>query len=204
MTMASVTVRQVLAFAYRLREFQIVDGPDWTNTVRFDIEAKAEGRIPFPTAPQGLPTNGWELRTQSLLEDRFQLRMHRDTRELPVYELVQAPGGAKLKLSADQTGVGGNLRIQRTADGWKLQAKNVILPRLIGAIEQRVDRFILNKAAFPNGTYDVDLQWVDDGPTSSGPSIFTALEEQLGLHLVAATGRVEVIVIDSVQKPAVN
>jgi uncharacterized protein (TIGR03435 family) len=191
----------LLAFAYRLRDFQIVDGPDWVDTERYDIEATAEYRMALPTATQGLPTNGWELRTQSLLEDRFQLQMHRDTRDLPVYLLVQAPGGSKLTLSADQTASGGSIRIERTADGWKLQARGVILSRFIAAIEQKVDRFILNEAALKPGSYDIDLQWADSGSPSS---IFTALQEQLGLRLVSSNGPVEVIVVDSVQKPTVN
>jgi uncharacterized protein (TIGR03435 family) len=220
MTMTAVTVRMLLSFGYRVRDFQIVDGPDWINTERYDIEAKAERNIGFPTAPQGLPTNGWELRTQSLLEDRFQLEMHRDTRDLPVYELLQAAGGSKLRLSADQKPPRpGSMLVQRTPDGWKLQARNVILSRFISAIEREVDRFVVNKTDLNSGLYDIDLEWADNGPSAgpllppggeparadtSGPSIFTALQEQLGLRLTSAKGPVEVLVIDSVQKPTVN
>jgi uncharacterized protein (TIGR03435 family) len=104
-------------------------------------------------------------------------------------------------LSTEQAAPGGSLSIQQTPDGWKLQARNVILTRFIAAIEQQLDRFVVNVAGLKLGSYDIDLQWADSGSTSSGPSIFTALEEQLGLRLVARTGPVEVIVIDSVQKP---
>jgi uncharacterized protein (TIGR03435 family) len=198
--MTGVTVKMLLSFAYRVRDFQIVDGPDWINADRYDIQAKAEDGV----------TDDMALCTQSLLEDRFQLKMHRDTRDLPVYELAVAPGGVKMRLSADQSLPQRGGTVQQTPADYRLRGNNVSLAYLIYTISEQVGRFILNTTDLKRGLYDIDLQWRDNGTADSapadalGPSIFTALLEQLGLRLVAAEGPVEVIVIDSVQKPTVN
>src|SRR5262249_40410213 len=83
-SMTGVTVKMLLTYAYRIRDFQIIGGPDWINSERYDIEAKAEeGSITPPVqTPDITVVDGMALRTQSLLDDRFQLKMHRETREM--------------------------------------------------------------------------------------------------------------------------
>jgi uncharacterized protein (TIGR03435 family) len=240
-TMTRVPVKMVMSFAYRVRDFQIVGGPDWINVDRYDIEAKLEdiGKPrpilpPDPNVPDEMA-----LCIQSLLEDRFQLKAHKESRDLPVYELTATKGGSKMTLAADQSmpqlpkpgdpppprpepgarpGRGG-LFIQRTPAGFTLKATGVSLAQFISNISQLVGRPVVNKTELNSGLYDIDLEWADNGPSggpplapgtesapsdTSGPSIFTALQEQLGLRLVSAKGPVDVVVIDSVQKPTAN
>jgi uncharacterized protein (TIGR03435 family) len=101
----NATFKMVMAMAYRVRDFQISGGPNWIATDRWNIEAKAEeGSIPPPSGPPDptvIPPQ--LLMMQSLLEDRFQLKMHREINEMPVYELVVAKGGSKMKPSEDQS-----------------------------------------------------------------------------------------------------
>src|SRR5437588_3226492 len=101
---SNATLKMLMGVAYRVRDFQISGGPNWVATDRWNIEARAEeGSIPPPAGPPD-PTvpNPLMLMVQSIIEDRFQLKMHRETRELPVYELGVAQGRTKLKLSEAQ------------------------------------------------------------------------------------------------------
>jgi uncharacterized protein (TIGR03435 family) len=240
--MTGVTVKMLITYAYRIRDFQIIGGPDWINSERYDIQAKAEdGSIPPPTGPPdpSVP-DPMGIRTQSLLDDRFQLKMHRETRELPVYELVLAKGGSRMILSEDQNppqprkpgdplppppqrgappGRGG-LFIQRTPSGFTMEATSVPLSNFIGALSQQVGRTVIDKTDLKAGLYDIKLEWTDNGPAigppppgadtvappaePSGPSVFTAIQEQLGLRLVSSKGPVDVFIIDGVQKPTAN
>ena len=101
----NATFKMVMGMAYRVRDFQISGGPNWIGTDRWNIEAKAEeGSIPRPAGPPDptvIPPQ--LLMMQSLLEDRFQLKMHRETKEMQAYDLVVARGGSKLKPSEDQS-----------------------------------------------------------------------------------------------------
>src|SRR5262249_21927168 len=91
-TASGMTLTALIAYAYRIRDFQIVGGPNWAGSDRFDIEAKAES-----DSPSKLPPDQLALMMQRLLAERFQLRMHRETKEMPVYELTVAKGGSKLE-----------------------------------------------------------------------------------------------------------
>jgi uncharacterized protein (TIGR03435 family) len=181
------------------------------------------------------------LMLQSLLEDRFQLKIHRETKELPVYDLAVAKGGPKVKLSEDQSpfrpperGAApppppqrggpmprGSMRMGRG----DLEATALPLTSLINALSQQLGRTIVDKTGL-QGLYDIKLQWTPDalpsGPAGSGgpagirgpneppppdpagPTIFTAVQEQLGLRLESSKGPVEIIVIDNVERPAAN
>jgi uncharacterized protein (TIGR03435 family) len=229
MDMMGVTFKMLMAHAYAVRDFQIIGGPAWITSERYDIQAKAEdGRVPAstgmrdPTVPAGM-----SFLIQSLLDDRFQLKMHHETRDLPVYELAVARGGSKLQLSADQspsapdTQERGSLFIRRIPAGWTLQATAVPLSTLISALSNQMGTPIVDKSNLKPGLYDVSLQWAPDRTPAEGVldlvgnrvpvlddpqerPIFGAIQEQLGLRLVSAKGRVEVLVIDAVQKPSAN
>ena len=95
-----VTLKTLIAWAYQVQQFQISGGPSWIASDRFDVEAKAE--------EQNADNAHLRLMLQSLLEDRFKVTLHRDTKELPVYALVVGKGGSKIKLSADQTSLDAN------------------------------------------------------------------------------------------------
>src|SRR5579862_9929671 len=104
MVVKNMPLRMLVMFAYNVRDFQVAGGPSWMTNEAWDIEARAEeGSIPAPAGPADpSKPNPLAIRLQSLLEDRFQLKTHTETRELPVYELSIAKGGLKMKLSDDQ------------------------------------------------------------------------------------------------------
>ena len=233
----NVPLRLLMQVAYRVRDFQISVGPDWVQSDRWDVEGRAEeGTVQWPEGPPdpNVP-DPMALRVQSLLEDRFQLKLHRETREMPVYELTVSKSGSKLKLSEDQNPYrppepgappppppqrDAPLRpgSMRTGRG-DLEAAGVPMPTFLMALSQQLGRTVIDKTGL-KGFYDLKLQWVPDfgsgaGPSPagvqpppqadlSGPSIFTAVQEQLGLRLESTKGPVEVLVIDSVQKPTEN
>jgi uncharacterized protein (TIGR03435 family) len=163
---------------------------------------------------------------QSLLEERFQLKAHRETRELPLYELTVSKNGAKIKLSEAQTpptalvGGGGRQRGSLPRGGIRLgrgdleaQAQSIeLFATALGALY--VDRPVVDKTGL-KGLYDIRLQWTPDpglnatlSPATpapaSGPSLSNAIEEQLGFKLEAGKGPLPVLVIDSVQRPSEN
>jgi len=223
----NATLKMLMGTAWRVRDFQISGGPGWAGTDRWNIEAKAEaGSIPPPTGPPD-PTvvPPLMLMLQSLIEDRFQLKMHRETKELPVYEIVVARGGPKIKPSEDQSPPSpgqpqrggpmprGSMRMGRG----DLEANGVPVSNFILGLSQQLGRPVIDKTGL-KGLYDFKLQWTPEfgqgpivpggpeppPPPADGPSIFTAIQEQLGLRLESTKGPVEVLVIDSVQKPSEN
>jgi uncharacterized protein (TIGR03435 family) len=229
----AATVRNLLTTAYRMRNFQVVGGPGWIDADRYDIEARAEeGSIPPPTGfPDPNAPGPIEIRIQSLLENRFQLQVHRETRELPVYELLVAKGGSKMKLSDDQTvqlrapgdpppppqRAGSLPRGSMRAGRGNMETNALPFTNFVSALSGITGRKIVDKTGL-TGFYDIKLQWTPDpvpadaaAPRpevppvdSNGPSLFTALEEQLGLKLESSKGPVDVLVIDSVSRPTEN
>jgi uncharacterized protein (TIGR03435 family) len=219
-----ITLRRVIQFAYRDNQ-QFIGGPDWVDSDRWNIEAKApDGTVPPRASAFSMAVpDTTALMMQSLLEDRFKLKVHRETRELPVYELTVAKSGVKVKLSDDQTppaailGGGGPQRggplprggIRLGRADLEAQAQTMaIFATALGALY--VDRPVVDKTGL-KGLYDIQLQWTPDRgltatapTTATGPTIFNALEEQLGLKLEAAKGPLPVLIIDSVQKPTEN
>ena len=226
-----VSLRLLLTYAYSVRTFQILGGPGWIGTDRWDIEGKAEegSAVALPYVDDPNAADSMPVRLQSLLEDRFQLKLHRESRGLPIYELMMAKSGLKMKLSDDQTpfkipepGValtlpqcgGGIGRYQLRLGRGKMEGCAVELSSFIEDLSQQVGRTIGDKTGL-KGLYDINLQWTPDLPAAANPadgasppidepSIFTALQEQLGLRLESAKGPVEVLVIDNVQKPSEN
>ena len=213
-----VTLKMLIGLAYRLQEFQISGGPGWVGSDRFDVEGKAED-------PKADPDQ-LRLMLQSLLEDRFKLKVHRETKESSVYVLVVAKDGSKIKLSSDQTsadvngpsprGAGPNRGAIRLGAG-SLIGNAVTLSLFTRFLSQRLDRAIIDKTNL-TGRFDIQLQWTPEAgeapfdpggnrlppADSSGPSVFTAIQEQLGLRLESAKGPVEIFVIDHVEKPSEN
>jgi uncharacterized protein (TIGR03435 family) len=223
-----ITLRRVIQFAYRNNQ-QFIGGPEWLDTDRWDIEAKApEGTVSSRSTPfnVGAP-DALALMVQSLLEVRFKLKAHQETRQLPLYELVLAKAGSKLKLSDDQTppaamlGAGGAQRGSALPRGGvrlgrgdlEAQAQPLaILATALGAIY--LDRPVIDKTGL-KGLYDIRLQWTSDPrlsasvstatpPVDIGPSLFNAVEEQLGLRLESGRGPLPVLIIDNVQQPSQN
>jgi uncharacterized protein (TIGR03435 family) len=235
------TLQALIAYAYAVRNFQIIGGPNWMTTDRWDIEARAEeGTVaPLTGPPDPNRPSPVGIRLQSLLEDRFNLKLHRDTRELPIFELSQAKGGSKLKLSDDQTPLkppepGPGPRAPQAGapmprgsmsmmiGGGELEARAMAVTNLASSLAQIVGRTVIDKTEL-TGLYDFKLKWTPEvgqtivGPAGppppgvllppvdpSGPSLVTALQDQLGLKLDSTKGPVQVLVIEAVQKPTEN
>lgn len=184
----NVPLKFLVTYAYDVRDFQISGGQGWFDSERYDVSAKPES----PASQEQL-----KLMLQSLLADRFKLVLHRETKQLPVYELIVAKGGPKLKESAEGTSP------SLLTDGKSITAAKVTMPMFIRLLSQFLGRSVLDKTGLP-GNYDFKLQWTPDEAEGDGPSIFTATQEQLGLKLESSKGPVEVLVIDRAEKPSEN
>lgn len=206
----NVTVRQLIRNSFNIQDFQIVGGPSWLNSQRYDIEAKVDGN---PGRPE------IQLMLRSLLEDRFQLTIHRETREVAVYALMLGKNGPRFKQGATCTGEPspanpcGGFAIRPSGD---LVGRSVPIPGLGANLSFLLHRPVLDKTEL-SGKFDLNLSWAPDENTPdfggdagtspsdpNRPSIFTALQEQLGLKLEAQKGPGEVVVIDHVEAPAEN
>ena len=199
-TVEAFSLTNIITYAFDLQSYQVLGGPDWARSDRYDIAAKAEG--------EGTVTKE-QVREmlKTLAADRFKVQVHTETREMPVYLLVVAKGGPKLKESApDATSLmmmsspGRTTRITTTRgsmDQLALQFSNA----------NGVDRPVLNKTGLSGG-YDYKLNWTPGlAPADSdpeAPTIFTALQEQLGLRLEPQRASVEVLIIDRAEKPGEN
>jgi uncharacterized protein (TIGR03435 family) len=219
----SVTLKILMAVAYNVREENISGGPNWIATDRWDIEANAdEGNKPSGDGLNVEPDQPLTLMLQSLLEDRFQLKVHRGTREAPVYELGVAKNGLRMKLSAGQDLVGrgvprGSMMLSpRTG---YLAGNGIAVAKLAGILSEPevLGRPVIDRTRL-GGLYDFMLEWTPEpgqGPVALGVSdapptqsadisIFTAIQEQLGLKVESSKGPVGVLIIDSVQTPNGN
>ena len=199
----------LITSAYNLpvgSEHRIIGGPDWLrqDIDQYEIQAKI-GDSEYAAMQKMTPVQQWEqvaLMEQSLLADRFNLKVHFETREMPVYALVIATRGPKLtaaksdeatRISTVGNGHGGEM----TAVATTLE-QFAVSPLLTGpAGAPVVDQTGLK------GAYDFTLKW-DSEIGADAPAFFTAIQEQLGLQLVASKAPVEVIVIDHIEKPSAN
>lgn len=214
-----VNTRILISMAYNVQGFakdEIVGGPGWLDDQIYEVHAKINE--PLSEALQRMPNRERrqkiELMEQSLLAERFKLKVHFETRELPAYALVVAKGGPKLTLANPSLPHNGN---PRTSNGQnqKLRATDITVENLAQLLQWEPEpggRVVVDKTGL-TGSYDITLDWTRDpawtrdsstGASASqdvGPSLFTALEEELGLKLVAAKEPVEVVVIDQIEKP---
>ncbi|HVW10085.1 MAG TPA: M56 family metallopeptidase [Bryobacteraceae bacterium] len=187
---ASMTTKSLIEMAFGLKRFQVSGGPGWMDEINYTIAATS-GRVQLtrPVLEQCL---------QSLLADRFHLVYHRETREFPVYDLLAAKSGAKLKPAAT-TKQGTSSQGRNGA--FHMTGTDLTMADFSGFLAGHLDRPVLDRTGI-DGRYDVKLEWSSpEMPDASLPSLFSALQEQLGLRLEAAKGPVEILVVDSVDKP---
>ena len=218
----NMPLRAIIAFACNIREFQLSGGPGWIGTEHYDIAAKpergesaAEPPDPRTMTDDQRKTRDDQLRekVRSLLADRFGLVLHREIKEQLVYALAVAKSGPKLKVVA----VPGDRQGLSTGRG-RLQGFAAPMAMFATVLSNTVGRPVLDKTGLME-KYDFLLEWTPDIATinpdkpggeapppldSSGPAIFTALQEQLGLRLDSTKGPVESIVIDRVERPSGN
>ena len=190
--------------AYRISESaRILNAPDWVKNTRYEIEAKVAGEDVAVFSKLNREAHGRML--QPVLADRFHLKTHIEQREMPVYELVVAKGGSKLKAATPEDEAGGGHMV--TNGHGHIDAANARLTGLPGILNDEVGRPVLDKTGL-TGKYTFTVEYVPESAVatdqSGGPSIFTAIEEQLGLKLQPAKAPMDVLVIDSIEQPAAN
>jgi bla regulator protein BlaR1 len=202
----NVSVKILIQQAYGVRDFQITGGPGWIGSERYDINAKGEeARTPEQLKPM----------LQALLADRFKLQIHRETKELPMYGLVVQKNGTKLQESKAGNGPGPRIRMGRGL----IEGQGMSMAILANQLGQQLGRSVTDKTGL-TGTYDIKLEWTPDesqgsgprelggegGPPvdTAGPTIFTALQEQLGLKLDSQKGAVEILIVDRAEKATEN
>ncbi len=190
----NVSPMQLVMRAFGVVAAQI-EGPEWLNADRYDVNAKAD-------TSKELGSDEVRPMLRKLLEERFALKYHRETKTLPVYSLTVAKTGLKMAEHTAQDGPSTQFRNQ--AGKLILSARKQSTAHLTLLLGQRLDRSVIDNTGL-TGEYDLQLEWAaDQAADSSLPSIFTALQEQLGLRLEATKGPVEVIVIDHVERPTEN
>jgi uncharacterized protein (TIGR03435 family) len=199
------------------KRLTVVGGPEWVESDLYDMEARAEGNAALDQMYGPM--------LQTLLEDRFKLKVHQETREVPVYALMAAKGGIKMTRRPEGSCVVFDINHLPTADqpprefcgrqnsrtdasGLTLNGYAMSMREFCeGPLSTRLDRPVIDKTGL-TGRFDFQVKfWPDDAtpaPESAAPSIFTALQQQLGLKLESTRGTMRVLVIDHVERPSAN
>jgi uncharacterized protein (TIGR03435 family) len=197
----NASFRSILMSAYSLKQYQI-SGPEWIKTTGFNIEAKV---------PRGATKEQLKPMLQTLLAERFHLAVHRETRDLPVFALVIAKNGPKLTAAKDLEDGGGGFGPWRGNPRWV--ATNVTMRGLAEFLSPLLERPVIDLTGIV-GIYDFTLYWAAEypmvrvAPRVSGaeetpdpaPTIFQAVQEQLGLKLEPRPAPIEILVIDHAEK----
>jgi len=193
----NASLRMVVSWAYAVQNTQLEGGPDWFDRERFDFLAKAEG------SPA---TDEMRLMLRTLIVDRFKLRFHNETREIPVYALTRPRPDTKLgpKLSSSDSNCGAPpdgkpRKCEYDVRPGNVHGHGIPLELLITALAGFSGRVVVDRTGL-TGPVDFDLTWT--APDAGGPSLFTAIEEQLGLKLEPTRAPVGIMVIDSAERPA--
>jgi bla regulator protein blaR1 len=234
-SMGQMTVGNLITLGYGIQRFQLVGGPAWMNSDRFDINAVSED-VPLQPTPPGVP-NRMQLLVRSLLKERFALVTHKETRELPLSYLVLAREDGKLGERLRPSTV--DCRALMAARGrgagppeppkfdevpqcgmrgglGKIMAGSIAMANFATMLGSMLNRPVYDRTNL-TGNFDIQLDYTPDQmpqippgvtlppgltlPSPDGPSLNTALHEQLGLKLEATRGPVEVLVVDSLEQP---
>jgi len=194
-TGSNMSVRKMIRIALGVEDNLMTGAPAWIDSESYDIDARTAGAAAItPELLQPL--------ILALLEDRFQFRFHRETRELPMLFLEVARNGPKLKPAdaAPEPSMSNNLRGTK-AD---LKAVKMSMPGLASFLTRQTGRAVEDRTGI-KGEFDVELVWdKDETPDSAGPSLFAALQEQLGLKVNAGKGPVSTLVIDRIERASEN
>jgi len=187
----NITVKALLLYALDVKDFQIVNLPGWCDSERFDMEAKTSMQDAID--PEGLrPLIG------KLLESRFQLATHRETKELPLYSLTAPKAAAKLHPNNGTPGHSSDWASNH------INATAVTVAEFGHLLEAQLDRVVVDATGI-QGVFDFHLTWTPEQQADiSGPSLFTALQEQYGLKLESGKGPVAITVVDHVERPSEN
>ena len=229
-TASGITLKKLTCLAYGLEDYQLTGGPAWFSSDRYTVEAKAETAVEeqLPKLSEDQRKRVGQHMAQVLLADRLKLAMHQESREMAILSLVVAKNGPKLHeaIPGDTYAMGlkdlngqGHAGMMRFMNG-KITAQGVTLDALATQLTEQLHEIVQNKTGL-RGNYDFTLEWSAEedhdgrrGMTngeaggspvdSSGPSILTALQEQLGLKLESQKSAVPVFVVDHLERPSEN
>ena len=209
----NVPLNLLLQIAFELKPGQMAGAPNWVNSERYDVDAKLDASLgPNPKPGDMQPY------LQSLLESRFQLKFHREAKEMQVYALVVGKGGPKMKES-DPAERGPSIRMGMG----QLTMAKVNMDQFVRELSRQVGRPVLNETGL-TAQYTMELTFAPEGggpggpgghgdgppgergpaPGSDGPTVFTAVQEQLGLKLESRKAPVQMFIIDKIEKPEEN
>ncbi len=196
-TASNISARQLVIAAFDVRGPEISGGPGWFGEEFYDIDARGTGSGRLTLA---------ELRPllQEILATRFQFRFHTESRDLPVYRLVIGRNGSKLRKTADEAREPSLLIAGNGVSLSTIAATNEPVERLAKTLQMQLQQRVVDSTGL-TGDFDFSLNWApNDGVEATAPSIFTAVQEQLGLKLEAEKAPVKIIIVDGVKKPSVN
>jgi len=222
--MTGIPLRGMITFAYDVRDFQVSGGPGWIGSERFDVMARpdaaaaVDGQVDFAKmndAQRKTMRDQISERLRALMADRFQLAVHKETKDQPIYALVVSKNGSKLQ-ETKETGTQQSMMTNRG----RSEGHAIPVAMMAQMLSGLTGRPVVDKTGLA-AKYDFVLEWTPDAgpdaraqgfgdgitspaPAPGGPTIFTALQEQLGLRLDAQKGPVQNIVIDRVEKPSEN
>ena len=197
-------VQQLIQVAYRVQEYQVTGGPGWVKSDGYDIVGKFDQPEDAPKLSNAVSMAQTNSRLRNLLVERFLLKMREETKELPIYSITLGKNGHKLK-SVDP-GSGESMSVNQNNSSGTMRCTRVTLKSFADSLGNILGRPVVNETGL-DGTFDFELTWSADLTATadqSGPSIFTALQEQLGLKLESKKGLVKVYVIEQVQRPTEN
>lgn len=203
----NTNLKYLIQWAWNLQAKQVAGGPAWLDDTRFNVAGEIDGT--------GIPNDRqWKVAVQKLLIERFQIKMHHETREMNAFALEVAKGGAKLTPGdgnvAAHMAMGFSGAVGETMRG---RGVNASIGDFIGELQRIVlDRPIVDRTGL-TGVYDIQFAFTREDPNALGmtelpdtaaPNLLNALEQQLGLRLVGMKLPVDVLVIDSAQPPEAN
>lgn len=205
-TFIFVSLKNLIWVAYDLEAYQ-VEGPDWLDAAKFDIVVNV---------PRGATRAEANVMLQNLLADRFQLKLHRTTREVPIYALLVANGGPKLTAAANDPNAPRPRGMMGVSGGGTRYEFNALsMASFADTLARDAGRPVFDRTGI-EGTYDIRLTFAGDRafgpsgvsqppPSADLPVLFTALTEQLGLRLESTTGPVDLLIVDSaLRQPTEN
>ena len=200
-TMVNRTVRAMLLFSYGLHKTQIVGGPSWIETERWDVQG-------VPDVPGHPNLKQAQILTRKLLEERFGLKVHKETKEMAVYAILVAKGGEKMARSVGDPNGGPDENENSNGGQVTMRMTNMSLGEFAPDLAFFLDRPAVDQTGL-TGRYDFLLKWTADdsrAPTdgTAPPGLFTAIQQQIGLKLEPAKAPVDLLIVEAVQRPSAN
>jgi uncharacterized protein (TIGR03435 family) len=199
----NVTLREMILFAYDIRDQQLIGSSGWIDNDRYDVLAKPTQNDNPTGAKRSFEEDfaGLRPKLRALLADRFGLAVHRETREMPIYALVVGKNGSRLEPSKSENHTLNNRR------GLVICKKGTMKQFAENSLTWRMGRTVVDKTGL-TGEFDFELKFLEDQAVAAGdtslPDFLTAMREQLGLVLQSQKAPVEVIVVDHVERASLN